>query len=107
MSSLIHSAASDDVATAVRPIRAGYTAAAVGPTRAGPKPLDDLALLHELWQISRFGWIAQATILRSLMIASGHEVATAAVAERCGNCGNSGGSRSATARLARANANGA
>jgi DNA-binding HxlR family transcriptional regulator len=56
----------------------------LGPTRAGPTPFDDLALLHELWQVSHFGWIAEATIRRSLMIASGHEIAAAALAQRLG-----------------------
>jgi hypothetical protein len=82
-SSSTHLAGRDDVATAVRPITAGYKAAAFRSTRAGPK-LDDRTLLHELWLISHFGWIAEALILRSLMIASGHELAPAALAERLG-----------------------
>ena len=38
------------------------------------------ALLHELWQISHFGWIAHETMLRSLTTSAGHQIANAAVA---------------------------
>jgi hypothetical protein len=38
------------------------------------------ALLHELWRISHFGWIAHATLLRSLTISAGHRIADAALA---------------------------
>ena len=38
------------------------------------------ALLHELWRISHFGWIAHATLLRSLTISAGHQIADAALA---------------------------
>ncbi|MGZ6870311.1 MAG: hypothetical protein ACXVHI_08430, partial [Frankiaceae bacterium] len=49
-----------------------------GPPRPGPKLPGEHALLHELWQISHFGWIAHATLLRSLTI-SGHRIADAAL----------------------------
>ena len=41
---------------------------------------DERVLLHELWQISHFGWIAHATLLRSLTISAGHQIADAALA---------------------------
>jgi hypothetical protein len=50
-----------------------------GPPRPGRTPSDEHALLHELWQISHFGWIAHATLLRSLTI-SGHRIADGALA---------------------------
>ena len=49
-----------------------------GPTRPRRKLPDEHALLHELWQISHFGWIAHATMLRSLTISAGHQIADAA-----------------------------
>jgi hypothetical protein len=47
-----------------------------------PKPLDEHALLRELWQISHFGWIPEAAICRSLTIGGGQEIPAAALAER-------------------------
>ena len=46
------------------------------------KPPNEQALLHELWQISHFGWIPQVAIRRSLTIASGQEIPAATLAER-------------------------
>jgi len=51
-----------------------------GPARPSRKLPDEHALLHELWQISHFGWIAHATMLRSLTISAGHQIADAALA---------------------------
>ena len=84
MSSWIHFDGRDEIATAVRPVTAGSADTALGSMRAGSKPLEDRWLLHELWLIGHFGWISEATILRSLMIASGHDLAPAALAERLG-----------------------
>jgi hypothetical protein len=80
LSSSIHLAGRDGVATAPPPTRAGYTPAA-GSARPSAKLLDEHALLHELWQISHFGWIREAVIRRGLTIACGQEVPAAAVAE--------------------------
>jgi hypothetical protein len=54
------------------------------PAQRAPsaKPTDEQALLHELWQISHFGWIPGVAIRRSLTIASGQEIPAAALAER-------------------------
>ena len=49
-----------------------------GPARPSRKLPDEHALLHELWRISHFGWIAHATMLRSLTISAGHQIADAA-----------------------------
>ena len=46
------------------------------------KPPNEQALLHELWQVSHFGWIPQVAIRRSLTIASGQEIPAATLAER-------------------------
>jgi hypothetical protein len=51
-----------------------------GPPRPGPTLPDEHAVLHELWQISHFGWIAHATMLRNLSISAGHQLADAALA---------------------------
>jgi hypothetical protein len=51
-----------------------------GPARPSRKLPDEHALLRELWQISHFGWIAHATMLRSLSISAGHQLADAALA---------------------------
>ncbi len=57
----------DALAGTIRPTIAGYRPPA-GPARPSPKPPDEQALLHELWQISHFGWIPEAAIRRSLTI---------------------------------------
>jgi len=69
----------DALAGTIRPTIAGYRPPA-GPARPSPKSPDEQALLHELWQISHFGWIPEAAIRRSLTIA-GQEIAAAALAE--------------------------
>ena len=51
-----------------------------GPARLSRKLPDEHALLRELWQISHFGWIAPATILRGLTISTGQHIAAAALA---------------------------
>jgi hypothetical protein len=51
-----------------------------GPARPSRKLPDEHALLQELWQISHFGWIAHETMLRSLTISAGHQIADAALA---------------------------
>lgn len=63
----------------VRPTRAN-----VGPARpTGPdrEPPSDQALLRELWLISHFGWIAEATIRRTLVISGAHEILAVSLAE--------------------------
>lgn len=76
-------ASGDDVVVAIRPTRNGQAPSA-GSVRSDPKPSDEQALLHELWQISHFGWIPEAAIRRALTIAGGQELSTVAVAERLG-----------------------
>jgi hypothetical protein len=44
--------------------------------------LGDQDLLHELWLISHFGWIAEATIARGLMISGAREVLTGHLGDR-------------------------
>ena len=51
-----------------------------GPARPSRKLPDEHALLHELWRISHFGWIAHATLFRSLTSSAGHQIADAALA---------------------------
>ena len=50
------------------------------PPRPSRKLPGEHALLHEVWRISHFGWIADATLLRSLTISVGHQIADAALA---------------------------
>ena len=45
-----------------------------------PKLPNERALLDELWRISDFVDIAHATLLRSLTISAGHQIADAALA---------------------------
>ena len=47
-----------------------------------PEPPDGQALLWELWRISRFGWMPEATLRRGLTIAGGRQISAEAVAER-------------------------
>jgi len=56
-----------DIAGAVQLRRAGYVVPA-SPGRRDRKPADDQALLYELWQTSHFGWMAEATIRRTLIV---------------------------------------
>ena len=51
-----------------------------GPARPSRELPDEHALLHELWQISHFGWVAHATMLRSLTVTAGHHTADGALA---------------------------
>ena len=63
--------------------RSGRQKLGFDPARASRQPRDEQALLHELWQISHFGWIPQAAIRRSLIIScGGKEIPAAALAER-------------------------
>ena len=66
--------------------------AAIGPTRVGYVPparptgpdrqlSSDQALLQELWLISHFGWIAEATIRRTLVISGAEEILAISLAE--------------------------
>jgi hypothetical protein len=73
-------AGNDDPAGASRPTKSGYPPPP-GPARPSPKPPDEQALLHELWQISHFGWIREAAILRNLTIV-GQKIPAPALAER-------------------------
>ncbi len=67
----------DALAGTIRPAKAGYR-----PARASPKPPTEQALLHEVWQISHFGWIPEAAIRRSLTIAGYQQLPASALAER-------------------------
>jgi hypothetical protein len=63
--------------------RSGRQKLGFDPARASRQPRDEQSLLHELWQISHFGWIPQAAIRRSLIIScGGQEIPAAALAER-------------------------
>jgi hypothetical protein len=62
--------------------RSGRQKPGFGAARPSRQPRDEQALLHELWQISHFGWIPQAAIRRSLIISGGPEIPAAALAER-------------------------
>ena len=44
--------------------------------------MTDQALLQQLWLISHFGWIAQATIDRALIISDADEILAADLPER-------------------------
>ena len=63
------------------PTRAGYVPPArlTGPDR---KPPSDPGLLRELWLISHFGWIAETTIRRALIISDAHEILADSLRER-------------------------
>jgi hypothetical protein len=52
------------------------------PTPPDRNPSSDPELLHALWLISHFGWIAEATIRRSLIISGAQEILATALAER-------------------------
>ena len=45
-------------------------------------PPSDEELLHELWLISHFGWIADATISRSLIISGGQDILASGLGDR-------------------------
>ncbi|HYB27849.1 MAG TPA: hypothetical protein VEF89_14620 [Solirubrobacteraceae bacterium] len=61
-----------DIAGAVQLIRAGYVMPA-SPRRRDRKPPDDQALLFALWQTSHFGWIAESTIRRTVIVSGVQE----------------------------------
>jgi len=42
----------------------------------------DQELLHELWSISHFGWIADATISRALIISGAQEILASGLGDR-------------------------
>ena len=42
----------------------------------------DQELLHELWLISHFGWIADATVARALVISGAQEILTCGLGDR-------------------------
>ena len=52
-----------------------------GQQAANRRPTDERSLLTELWQISHFGWITEAAVRRSVIIASGRDVSPAQVAD--------------------------
>ena len=54
--------------------RARHTRAVIVPS--------DQELLHELWLISHFGWVADATISRALTISGAQELLASGVADR-------------------------
>jgi DNA-binding HxlR family transcriptional regulator len=54
----------------------------VSPTRRNRSPASDQELLDALWLISHFGWIAEATIRRTLMISDAQRILAAGLAER-------------------------
>ena len=54
------------------------------PTRHAPRAIrpGDQELLHELWLISHFGWMAHATICRTLIISGAHETLASGLGDR-------------------------
>ena len=54
------------------------------PTRRVPRAMapSDQELLHELWLISHFGWIAYATVCRTLIISGAEETLAGGLADR-------------------------
>jgi hypothetical protein len=52
------------------------------PTPPDRNPSSDPELLGALWLISHFGWIAEATIRRSLIISGAQEILATALAQR-------------------------
>jgi hypothetical protein len=70
-----------EIAAGIRRRPTGYIRPARSTGRER-KPPSDQALLHELWLISHFGWIAEATIRRTLIISGAHESLAASLAER-------------------------
>jgi hypothetical protein len=52
------------------------------PTRRNRNPPSDQELLHAVWLISHFGWIAEATIRRTLMISDAQRILATGLAER-------------------------
>ena len=70
----------DDLAAMNRPARPG-SRPSPGSSRARATRLDEQTLLHELWQISHFGWIPETAVRRGLTIAGGHEIPTSALHE--------------------------
>jgi hypothetical protein len=62
------------------------------PTRHAPAAVapSDRKLLHELWSISHFGWIAQATICRALIISGAQETLARGLGDRLRHLRNRG-----------------
>jgi hypothetical protein len=62
------------------------------PTRDTPAAIapSDRELLHGLWSISHFGWIAQATICRTLIISGAHETLASDLGDRLRHLRNRG-----------------
>lgn len=62
------------------------------PTRHAPpaSPPGDQELLHELWLISHFGWIAHATIRRALIISGAQETQANGLGDRLRQLRNRG-----------------
>ena len=53
-------------------------------------PPSDQELLHELWLISHFGWIADATISRALIISGAQDILASGLGDRLRQLGNRG-----------------
>jgi hypothetical protein len=53
-------------------------------------PPSDQELLHELWLISHFGWVADATIARALMISGAREILAGGLGDRLGQLASRG-----------------
>jgi len=66
---------------AIWPARAGEFRPA-HPTRPDGNPPERPELLHELWLISNFGWIADATICRALIISGAQEILANGLGDR-------------------------
>jgi hypothetical protein len=61
-----------ELETSGQPTR--YARTAIPPSHA--------ELLHELWLISHFGWVADATICRALIISGAHEILASGLGDR-------------------------
>ncbi len=48
---------------------------------ASPKPPDERSLLAEIWQISHFGWVPEAAIRRSVIIAGNGDASPALIGD--------------------------
>jgi hypothetical protein len=48
---------------------------------ASPKPPDERSLVAEIWQISHFGWVPEAAIRRSVIIAGNGDASPALIGD--------------------------
>ena len=65
----------DDYLAATQPLTPTHDEP-VDRTPTSRRPLDERALIDELWRISHFGWIPEAAIRRALTLARGQEIPT-------------------------------